>query len=157
MGNFSDQFMVHSLGAPPWIKWSHCWSFLAPWKSQIFRPSPDETNLNLSPYLIPIFHAWLSRDFCVSTSRIVAYIPVLWDDHPKIMRKTSLLSTDSPWLLFTCLVVHPTDRFCGLVHPSYKWTTCQPHKNPIEITKVNWAPQKRSVRWTATISVHIFP
>ena len=21
-----------------------------------------------------------------------------------------------------CLVVHPTDRFCGLVHPSYKWT-----------------------------------
>ena len=30
----------------------------------------------------------------------------------------------------------PTDRLGGLVHPSYKWTTC-PHKNPIEITRVN--------------------
>ena len=45
------------------------------------------------------------------------------------MRKTSLLSTDSPWLLFTCLVVHPTDRFCGLVHPSYKWTLPTPQKS----------------------------
>ena len=36
----------------------------------------------------------------------------------------------------TILVLHPTDRLAGLVHPSSKWTTC-PHKNPMKITRVN--------------------
>ena len=45
------------------------------------------------------------------------------------------------------LVVHPTDRFCGLVHPSYVCLNIAPtYLSHEEIPRVNIPPQKRS-KW----------
>ena len=43
------------------------------------------------------------------------------------------------------LVVHPTNRVGGLVHPSYVCGRLAPHKNPIEITRVVTHPPERFV------------
>ena len=34
------------------------------------------------------------------------------------------------WVNHVYLVAHPTNRFCGLVHPNYKWMNTR-SKNPI--------------------------